>query len=111
VDLPYQVPNQRVELHSPTVHLHASPTRFGGTLHNGFANECMIDEVAHALRRDPIELREHIVDPPPIEERLGGTGARASRLGPAACSRASRRAARTRGGGHALAPLVQRLRG
>lgn len=57
VDLPYQVPNQRVELHSPTVHLHASPTRFGGTLHNGFANECMIDEVAHALRRDPIELR------------------------------------------------------
>lgn len=57
VDLPYAIPHQRVELHSPTVGLKASPTRFGGTLHNGFANECFIDEVAHATGRDPIDLR------------------------------------------------------
>ena len=57
VDLAYQVPNQYVDLHSPTYPFRCSPTRFGGTLHNGFANESMIDEVAVALGVDPLEYR------------------------------------------------------
>lgn len=63
VDLPYTVPNQYVDLHSPTIPLRPSPTRFGGTLHNGFANECMLDEVAAMVGADPIDYRLQLLPP------------------------------------------------
>lgn len=57
VDLPYQIPNQFVDLHSLPIPLKVSPTRFGGTLHNGFSNECFVDEVANAVGQDPLFYR------------------------------------------------------
>jgi isoquinoline 1-oxidoreductase beta subunit len=63
VDLPYHVPNQYVDLHSPVIALKPSPTRFGGTLHNGFANESIIDEVARAVGADPLQYRLDLLLP------------------------------------------------
>jgi isoquinoline 1-oxidoreductase beta subunit len=63
VELPYQVPNQYVDLHSPEIALKSSPTRFGGTLHNGFANESMVDEVARAVAANPLQYRLDMLPP------------------------------------------------
>jgi len=57
VNLAYHYPSQLLELHTPEVPFKASPTRFGGTLHNGFANEVFIDECAEAAGVDPIDYR------------------------------------------------------
>jgi len=57
VNLAYSYPNQLLELHTPVVPIKASPTRFGGTLHNGFSNEVFIDECAEAAGADPIDYR------------------------------------------------------
>jgi isoquinoline 1-oxidoreductase beta subunit len=68
VDLPYHVPNQYVDLHSPAIALKSSPTRFGGSLHNGFANESMVDEVARAVGADPLRYRLNLL-PNGLRER------------------------------------------
>jgi len=57
VNIAYAWPDYRVDLHSPVVPYRASPTRFGGTLHNGFSNEVFIDECAAAAGADPVEYR------------------------------------------------------
>lgn len=57
VNIAYAWPNYRVGLHSPEVPYRASPTRFGGTLHNGFANEVFIDECANTAGIDPVDYR------------------------------------------------------
>lgn len=57
VNIAYHYPNYLVDLHSPVIPFRASPTRFGGTLHNGFANEVFIDECASAAGADPVAYR------------------------------------------------------
>ncbi|CAN5676969.1 xanthine dehydrogenase family protein molybdopterin-binding subunit [soil metagenome] len=57
VDSPYRIPNQFVDLHSPSIGFNVSPTRDGGTYHNGFANESMMDEVARAVGADALQYR------------------------------------------------------
>jgi len=57
INIAYQYPNYVVDLHSPVIPFRASPTRFGGTLHNGFSNEVFIDELATAAGVDPVEYR------------------------------------------------------
>lgn len=56
-NLPYDIPNISVELHSPV----AGPTvlwwRSVGSTHNAYATEAFIDQVAKAARQDPLEFR------------------------------------------------------
>lgn len=57
INIAYDYSNYLIELHSPVIPFRASPTRFGGTLHNGFSNEVFIDECATAAGADPVEYR------------------------------------------------------
>ncbi len=59
VDSPYlaSVAAQRVSLHSPRNEVPVLWWRSVGNTHTAFAMECMIDELAHAARRDPLAFR------------------------------------------------------
>ncbi|HET9554809.1 MAG TPA: molybdopterin cofactor-binding domain-containing protein [Anaeromyxobacteraceae bacterium] len=59
VDSPYveAVPARRVALHSPRCEVPVLWWRSVGNTHTAFAVECMVDELAHAARRDPLAYR------------------------------------------------------
>lgn len=62
-DSPYlqHVPHHRVGLHSPQLPIPVLWWRSVGHSHNAFAMECLIDEIAHASGKDPVELRRHLL--------------------------------------------------
>ena len=57
VDQAYDIPNVRMELHSPTYPIRASWLRTSGVFHNAFAIESMMDMLALAAGKDPVEFR------------------------------------------------------
>lgn len=57
LDLPYRVPNHRLELHSPRLPVPVQWWRSVGHTHTAFADECFIDECAHAAGKDPVQYR------------------------------------------------------
>jgi isoquinoline 1-oxidoreductase beta subunit len=59
--LPYAIPNLRVELTSPKQAVPVLWWRSVGAAHNAYATECFLDEVAHAAKRDPLELRRELL--------------------------------------------------
>ncbi|RYE87162.1 MAG: xanthine dehydrogenase family protein molybdopterin-binding subunit, partial [Myxococcales bacterium] len=60
-DLAYAVPNVRVEHAVVTPGVPVGFWRSVGYSHNTFVTECFLDEVAHALGRDPYELRRELL--------------------------------------------------
>jgi isoquinoline 1-oxidoreductase beta subunit len=60
-DMPYQVPNKRVEFIMRNKHIPVSFWRAPGVNHNIFMLESFIDEVAHASGKDPIEFRRALL--------------------------------------------------
>jgi isoquinoline 1-oxidoreductase beta subunit len=56
-NLPYAIPNLTCELHSPSLPVPVQWWRSVGSTHTAFAGECMIDELAAAAGRDPVEFR------------------------------------------------------
>ncbi len=59
---PYEIPNLRIELHSPgDVAVPVQWWRSVGHTHTAFATECMIDELAAAAARDPVEFRRPLL--------------------------------------------------
>ena len=56
-NLPYQIPNVLVDLHSPALGVPVQWWRSVGSTHNAFAVECLIDELAAAAGRDPVQYR------------------------------------------------------
>jgi isoquinoline 1-oxidoreductase beta subunit len=64
-DLPYAVPNLRVELHTTDVGVPVLWWRSVGHTHNGFSVETFLDEVAHTAGRDPVELRRALLKEQP----------------------------------------------
>ena len=60
-NLPYTVPNLRVELHSPQVGVPVLWWRSVGHTHTAFATEVFIDELAVAAGQDPYEYRRALL--------------------------------------------------
>jgi isoquinoline 1-oxidoreductase beta subunit len=56
-NLPYAIPNLRVELHSPKLPVPIQWWRSVGSTHTAFAGECLIDELATAAGQDPVAYR------------------------------------------------------
>jgi len=64
-NLPYAVPNLRVELHSPSVGVPVLWWRSVGHTHTAFATEVFIDELAFAAGQDPYEYRRALLTEQP----------------------------------------------
>jgi isoquinoline 1-oxidoreductase beta subunit len=64
-DTDYAFPNLQVDLHTTKVGVPTLWWRSVGHSHTAFAIECFLDEVAHATKTDPLELRRKL---------LGGKG-------------------------------------
>jgi isoquinoline 1-oxidoreductase beta subunit len=59
--LPYDIPNLRVELHSPRIGVPVQWWRSVGSTHTAFSTECFLDELARAAGKDPFELRRGLL--------------------------------------------------
>jgi len=64
-ELPYDIPNLRVELHSPKLGVPVHFWRSVGHSHSGFVTESFFDEVAHAAGKDPFEMRRALLEKHP----------------------------------------------
>jgi isoquinoline 1-oxidoreductase beta subunit len=61
VDSPYAIPHFQVELHSPKLPITVQWFRSVGHSFNAFATESVIDELAHAAGKDPVEFRQRLL--------------------------------------------------
>jgi isoquinoline 1-oxidoreductase beta subunit len=61
-NLPYGIPNVLVDLHSPKLPVPVQWWRSVGSTHTAFAVECLIDELATAAGRDPVEFRMALLE-------------------------------------------------
>jgi isoquinoline 1-oxidoreductase subunit beta len=60
-DLPYEIPNLFVDLHSPVFQVPVQWWRSVGHSHTGFVVESFMDEMAHAAGKDPFEFRRSLL--------------------------------------------------
>lgn len=62
-DSPYlkEIPNHRIELHSPETEITVLWWRSVGHSHNAFVMESLIDEAAYAATQDPVEYRRRLL--------------------------------------------------
>jgi len=61
-NLPYAIPNLLTDLHSPKLPVPVQWWRSVGSTHTAFAVECLIDELATAAGRDPVEYRMELLE-------------------------------------------------
>jgi isoquinoline 1-oxidoreductase beta subunit len=60
-ELPYAIPNLRVDLHTTQNGVPVLWWRSVGHTHTAFVTECFLDECAHAMGADPFELRHKLL--------------------------------------------------
>lgn len=60
-NLPYDIPNLSVELHTTKNLVPVMPWRSVGSSHTAFSTECFLDEIAHAIGKDPYDLRRELL--------------------------------------------------
>jgi isoquinoline 1-oxidoreductase beta subunit len=60
-DIPYEIPNILVDLHSPTLEVPVQWWRSVGHSHTAFVVESFMDEVAHEAGKDPFEFRQKLL--------------------------------------------------
>ena len=61
-NLPYDIPNLAVELHTTKVGVPVLWWRSVGSTHTAYSTEVFIDELAHAAGKDPVEFRPRAAD-------------------------------------------------
>ena len=77
-EIPYAIPNRRVESHNTYLPVPPLFYRSVGATHNAFALETFVDEIAAKLGRDPVELRlELLADRPRYQAVLKQAAERA----------------------------------
>lgn len=64
-DLPYSIPNLKVELHSPRIGIPVLWWRSVGSSHTAFVTEAFLDEVAAAAGKDPYQYRRELLSAQP----------------------------------------------
>ena len=69
-DQPYAIPNYRVTGYRPEAMVPVSSWRSVGASQNGFFHESILDELAVAANRDPIEMRLELIDHAPSRKVL-----------------------------------------
>lgn len=70
-NIPYDIPNILVDLHTTNCGVPVATWRSAGDSHTAFAVETFIDDVAHAAGRDPLELRRALLKKDPREKPIG----------------------------------------
>jgi isoquinoline 1-oxidoreductase subunit beta len=60
-NLPYDIPNLQVELHTTKIGVPIQWWRSVGSTHTAYAVECFLDDIARATRQDPVELRRTLL--------------------------------------------------
>jgi isoquinoline 1-oxidoreductase beta subunit len=60
-DIPYEIPNIFVDLHSPKMGIPVLWWRSVGHSHTAFVVESFMDEIAHSLSKDPYEFRRKLL--------------------------------------------------
>jgi len=60
-NLPYDIPNLAVELHTTKVGVPVLWWRSVGSTHTAYSTEVFIDELAHAAGKDPVEFRRALL--------------------------------------------------
>jgi isoquinoline 1-oxidoreductase beta subunit len=60
-NLPYEIPNLGVFLHSTKLGVPVQWWRSVGSTHTAYATECFLDEIALATKKDPFELRRALL--------------------------------------------------
>lgn len=60
-DIPYEIPNVLVDLHSPVIGVPVQWWRSVGHSHTAFVVESFMDEVAHKAGREPFEFRRRLL--------------------------------------------------
>jgi isoquinoline 1-oxidoreductase subunit beta len=80
-DSPYlkEIPHHRVSLHSPKTGIPVLWWRSVGHSYNGFVMESLIDELAHAAGKDPVEYRRQLLKDHP--RHLGALNLAADKAG------------------------------
>jgi isoquinoline 1-oxidoreductase subunit beta len=69
-NIPYDIPNILVDLHSTTPGIPVSPWRSVGDSHNAFVVETFLDDIAHAAGRDPLEFRRALLAKDPRQKQI-----------------------------------------
>jgi isoquinoline 1-oxidoreductase beta subunit len=59
--LPYDIPNLGVELHTVDLPVSVQFWRSVGSSHTAFATECFLDDIARAIKADPVQLRRSLL--------------------------------------------------
>jgi isoquinoline 1-oxidoreductase subunit beta len=60
-NLPYDIPNLAVELHTTDIGVPIQWWRSVGSTHTAFATECFLDDIARATNQDPYALRRELL--------------------------------------------------
>jgi isoquinoline 1-oxidoreductase subunit beta len=69
-DIPYAIPNLRVDWHQAPSGVPTFQWRSVGHSHTAFVVETLIDELAHAAGKDPVEFRHGLLDKHPRVKRV-----------------------------------------
>jgi isoquinoline 1-oxidoreductase beta subunit len=80
-DIPYDIPNILVDLHSPTYEVPVTWWRSVGHSHTAFVVETFIDELAHDAGEDPYEFRVKLLKKHPRHRGVLDLAARKIRWG------------------------------
>jgi isoquinoline 1-oxidoreductase subunit beta len=69
-NIPYDIPNILVDLHSPVSGIPVGTWRSVGDSHTAFVVEAFLDDIAHAAGQDPLQFRRTLLAKDPREKKI-----------------------------------------